>query len=117
MKRILIDNAWNIWMIAAQNGQEADEGMNFFQSNLEYHGRPDVQVFDGSVDADYDKLAPIWQSMTAEERYVATGVCNRAFNDLDDQLLKLFKAGDRDGFEALLATYDWEPDGPVEVIK
>ena len=55
--------------------------------------------------------------MTPEERYVAAGVCNHAFNDHKKELKRLYKAGDRDGFEALLATYDWEPDGPVEVVE
>lgn len=117
MKRILIDNAWNIWKIAEKNGMEADEGMNLLQSNMEYHGRPDVPVFAGNVDADYAKLSPIWNSMTPEERHIASGVCNHAFNDHKKELRRLFKAGDRAGFEAILAGYDWEPKEPIENIE
>lgn len=113
MKRILIDNAWNIWKIAEANGVEANTGMNYFQSNMEYHGRADVPVFQGAVDADYAKLSAIWRSMTPEDRHEATNFFVRANNALDEKLIPLFNAGDRAGFEALFSAYD-EAEEPKE---
>lgn len=117
MKRIFIDNAWNIWNIATVNKVSANNGMSYFSDNLRDYGNPNDEFHPGADEVDYQKLSAIWKSMTPEEQYVADNLCNHAFNDLYDQLLKLFQAGDRDGFEALLATYDWEPKKPIDIIK
>lgn len=110
MSKILINNAWAIFDIGERNKADVGVAMDMFAANLNNFGIEGAEFYPGA-EVDYAALSAEWKAMTSDERAAAKLLYSAATRKLYSELTALRRAGDEEGFNALLAAYALPAEG------